>query len=42
MHVFFDPEGRPFLLGADMRWELEPDAFLARMSFATVVRNGLC
>ena len=33
MHVFFAPEGRPFLLGADMRWELEPNAFLARMSF---------
>jgi integrase/recombinase XerD len=35
MHVFFDPEGRPFLLGAGMRWELEQNAFLARMSFVS-------
>ena len=33
MHVLFDPDGRPFLLGAEMRWELEPNAFLARLSF---------
>ncbi len=31
MHVFFDPEGRPFLLGSEMRWDLEPNAFLARL-----------
>jgi len=29
--VFFDPEGRPFLLGPEMRWDLEPNAFLARL-----------
>ena len=29
MHVFFDPDGRPFLLDSQMRWELEPNAFLA-------------
>ena len=27
MHVFFDPEGRPFLLGSEMRWDLEPNSF---------------
>ena len=32
MHVLFDPQGRPFLLGSQMRWELEPNAFLARLS----------
>jgi site-specific recombinase XerD len=32
MHVFFDPEGRPFLLDSQMRWGIEPNAFLARMS----------
>jgi site-specific recombinase XerD len=31
MHVFFDPEGRPFLLSSEMRWDLEPNAFLARL-----------
>lgn len=35
MHVLFDPDGRPFLLGAEMRWELEPNAFLARLSFVS-------
>ena len=35
MHVFFDPEGRPFLLGSEMRWELEPNAFLARLSIVS-------
>jgi site-specific recombinase XerD len=32
MHVLFDPQGRPFLLGSQMRWELEPNTFLARLS----------
>ena len=32
MHVLFDPQGRPFLLGSQMRWELEPNAFLTRLS----------
>jgi len=31
MHVFFDPDGRPFLLGSEMKWDLEPNAFLARL-----------
>ena len=35
MHVFFDPQGRPFLLGRQMRWELEPNAFLARLSIVS-------
>jgi len=35
MHVFFDPRGRPFLLGPEMRWELEPNAFLARLSIVS-------
>jgi site-specific recombinase XerD len=32
MHVFFDPQGRPFLLDSQMRWEVEPNAFLSRLS----------
>jgi site-specific recombinase XerD len=32
MHVFFDPQRRPFLLDSQMRWEVEPNAFLARLS----------
>jgi hypothetical protein len=32
MHVFFDDDRRPFLLDSEMRWELEPNAFLTRMS----------
>jgi site-specific recombinase XerD len=32
MHVFFDTDGRPFLLDSKMRWEVEPNAFLARVS----------
>src|SRR5712691_5404741 len=35
MHVFFDPDGRPFLLGTEMRWEPEPNAFLARLSIVS-------
>ncbi len=35
MHVFFDPHGRPFLLGPLMRWELEPNAYLARLSLVS-------
>lgn len=35
MHVFFDPGGRPFLLGSEMTWELEPNAFLARLSIVS-------
>jgi site-specific recombinase XerD len=32
MHVIFEDDGRPFLLDSDMRWELEPNAFLTRVS----------
>ena len=32
MQVFFDAEGRPFLLDHEMRWPLEANAFLARIS----------
>jgi site-specific recombinase XerD len=32
MHVFFDSQERPFLLDSQMRWEVEPNAFLARLS----------
>jgi integrase/recombinase XerD len=32
MHVFFDAEGRPFLLDGEMRWPVEANAFLARIS----------
>jgi Phage integrase, N-terminal SAM-like domain len=35
MHVFFDEDGRPFLLDSEMRWELEPNAFLTRMSIVS-------
>ena len=37
MHVFFDPDRRPFLLDSQMRWEVEPNAFLAWLS---VVNGG--
>ena len=40
MHVLFDPQGRPFLLGSQMRWELEPNAFLARLSIISVSGGG--
>lgn len=29
--MFFDPDGRPILLGSQMRWDLEPNAFLRRL-----------
>jgi len=32
MHVFFDAEQRPFLLDSEMRWPVEANAFLARIS----------
>ena len=32
MHVFFDNDGRPFLLDSQMRWEVEPNAYLSRLS----------
>lgn len=32
MHVFFDHDGRPFVLDSQMRWEVEPNAFLAWLS----------
>ena len=32
MHVFFDQDGRPFLLNSQMRWEVEPNTFLAWVS----------
>jgi hypothetical protein len=32
MHVLFDAQGRRFLLCPQMGWELEPNAFLARLS----------
>jgi site-specific recombinase XerD len=32
MHVFFDGDGRPFVLDSEMRWLTEPNAFLARVS----------
>jgi len=30
--VFFDQDGRPFLLDSQMGWQVEPNAFLARVS----------
>jgi len=30
--VLFDSQGRPFLLSSQMRWEVEPNAFMARVS----------
>ena len=30
--MFFDTQGRPFLLDSQMRWEVEPNAFLSRLS----------
>lgn len=35
MHVFFDRDARPFLLDSQMRWEAEPNAFLARLSLVS-------
>ena len=35
MHVFFDSQGRPFVLDSQMRWEAEPNAFLARLSLVS-------
>ncbi len=32
MHVYFDDEERPFLLDAQMRWPVEPNAFLVYIS----------
>src|SRR5579875_2275832 len=32
MHVFFEPDGRPFVLDSQMRWNAEPNAYLARLS----------
>jgi hypothetical protein len=32
VHVYFDKEERPFLLDADMRWAVEPNAFLVYVS----------
>src|SRR5258708_23302421 len=32
VHVYFDKEERPFLLDADMRWSVEPNAFLVYVS----------
>jgi len=32
MHVFFDNDRRPFLLDSQMKWEVEPNAFLSRLS----------
>ena len=40
MHVLFDPQGRPFLLGSQMRWELEPNAFLAKVSIVSGRTNS--
>ncbi len=35
MHVFFDSNRRPFLLDSQMKWEVEPNAFLTRMSLVS-------
>ena len=35
MHVFFDSQGRPFLLDSQMRWGIEPNAFLARVGLVS-------
>lgn len=32
MHVFFDGDRRPFLLNSQMRWDVEPNAFLVHIS----------
>jgi integrase/recombinase XerD len=32
MHVYFDGDGRPFILDSEMRWQTEPNAFLAQVS----------
>jgi integrase/recombinase XerD len=32
MHVFFEPDGRPFILDSQMRWNAEINAYLARLS----------
>ena len=40
MHVFFDPDRRPFLLDSQMRWEVEPNAFLAWLSVVNGKTNS--
>src|SRR4051794_33818118 len=40
MYGLFAPQGRPFLLGSQMRWELEPNAFLARLSIVSGRTNS--
>jgi site-specific recombinase XerC len=40
MHVLFYPQGRPFLLGSQMRGELEPNAFLAKLSIVSGRTNS--
>jgi integrase/recombinase XerD len=32
MHVFFEPDGRPFILDSQMRWSAKVNAYLARLS----------
>jgi site-specific recombinase XerD len=32
MRVIFEDDGRPFLLNSEMQWELEPNAFLTKVS----------
>lgn len=32
MHVYFDADGRPFILDSQMRWPTEPNAYLAHVS----------
>lgn len=32
MHVFFEPDGRPFILDSELRWNAEVNAYLARLS----------
>src|SRR5260370_1733992 len=32
VHVYFDKEERPFLLDEDIRWSVEPNAFLVYVS----------
>ena len=40
MHVFFDADSRPFLLDSQMRWEVGPNAFLARLSVVSGKTNS--
>lgn len=42
MHVFFDAERRPFLLDSQMRWEVEPNAFLTKLSLANGKTSSPC